>query len=672
MKKVQAFKCFCLIFSLSVSPAFAEFDVVNSSGTSHSSSDGGTTVVTTNPEGEREVEYTGTEKNCSKTKNYAPYKLVRKLMTNPNDFKVDLVTKDESDARDNAKLQVKVTMPPYYNACVKFKLVPIKAKGQSLHIRMKMIDPTGKEPLYKYEDYLSCLKQKESSVTGDKPVLDNGRFHSERSGISDVQHMLFDLDIDPGKNVNVYFDSPFKTAANGDHAPVFGEPEDIVSCYKSEEFVKDGYVLYKSPETEAAERAYTACTSQDHRAILSELERLRSAGNANQLLKNAGMLQKVLNSALETARESREKEIFEEMEAIANEFAEFKKEGFKEEDEDLVKESGKKYVKLLEELDEISIHPSIKMVEALLEQRKKGDTTAAEREIIDEEIKRLNEVIGRFDKKNRKEMKVIFEGLKEYALVDQAYDIEGFRLKSDMYNKVHKDRRTGDPERRPMLSLSSAADRVKGNLKKFEKRTVDWEDAYLAKRGYSEPLKRTQQQYSYALKRYKSDEQKFKQNEAKMYKKYCQPNFVMFNQAYHQRRCQKYQQGRASRLSKYTKIRENQLGYIQSRKGQYDQLNAWYSTAIQRQAADNYDDQDPFGFYSYNPGGDLGMADDFSFGMPTMPSYGQQGRTPAAYGGTSLGRPSMGPMGGQNPYGQQYGMPQGFMPQPNYFGGGYR
>lgn len=674
MKMVQALKCFGLIFSLAAPTVHAGFTVSrsNNSGGGGSSTSAGTTVVSTNPNEEREVEYTGSSTNCSKTQNYAAFELVRNLMPNPDDFKVDMISKDESDSRDSAKLQVKVTLPPYNNACVKFKLVPIKAKGQTLHIRMKMLDPTNQDQNYNYKKYVACLEKKESSIDGDKPVLENGVYHPERSTISDVQHMLFDLDVDPGKNVNVYFDSPFKTADNGDHGNVFGTPSNIVSCYKSENFEKDGLALYKSPESEAAERAYTACTSKDHRAILSELERLRSAGNANQLLKNAGMLQQVLNGALENAREDREKAIFEEMEAVANEFKEFKKEGFREDDEDLVKESAKKYVALLTELDEISIHPSVKMVEALLAERKKGSTSVKDREAIDEEIERLNEVIGRFDKKNRKQMKVIFEGLKEYSLVDQAYDIEGFRLKSDLYNKVHKDRRTGDRERRPMLTLEGAADRVKRNLKKFESRTNDWEDAYLAKRGYSEPIKRTEQQYNFALKRFKSDEQKFQQNEQKMFKKYCQPNFVMFNQAYHQRRCQKYQQGKTSRMNKYLKIRQNQLGYIQSRKGQYDQLNAWYSTAIQRQSAESYEDNDPFGFYSYTPGGDLGVDDNFSMAMPTMPGMGAN-RGPAGYGGgVSLGSPSMGAMGGQNPYAVPYGRPQGVMPQQGYFNGGYR
>ena len=667
MKKVQAVKCFCLIISLSFSTAYAEFEMVGSSGVGSSRLSGSDeTVVTTSPDAEGEIRYEGVEQNCSRSKDYAPYRLVQQLMINPSDFKIETISKKVSDSRESAKLQVKVTMPPYYNACLKLTFVPIKAKNQTLHIRMKM-DKT-------YDEYLKCLSTKDGGLGIFDP--DTGKYNKnhEKATVSDAQHMLFDFDVDPGKNVDVYFDSPYPSSKNGNHRYVNREPEDIVSCYKSEKFKKNGFVLYKSPESEAAERAYTACTSKDHRQILSELERLRSAGNANQLLKNAALLEKVLNNALEGARDEREKAIFEEMETIANEFKEYKKEGFREDDEDLVKESAKNYVKLLEELDEISIHPSVKMVEALLEERKKSSITAEQREKIDEEIKRLNGVIGKFDTKNRTQLKVIFEGLKEYSLTEQAYDIEGFRLKSDLYNKVHKDRRTGDRERRPMLSLEGAADRIKSNLRKFETRTSDWEDAYLAKRGYDEPLGRTQQQYTSALKRFKKDEQSFKSNEQKLYKKYCQPNFVMFNQAYHQRRCQKYQASRNSRMQKYLKIRENQLGYISSRKGKYDQLSGWYSAAIQRQTAEYGGGEDPFGFYTYTPGNDLDFSSDFSMGMPTTPNYfGGQSRTPSSFrsNGFQGGFP-MGQMGGANPYAIPYGQPNGFSAQPGYFNRGYR
>lgn len=675
MKKVQAFKCFCLIASLSITPVYAEFDMVGSGGSAgHSTSSDGTTVVNTNPESESEIQYTGTSQNCEKASQYAPYKLLQKLLINPSDFKVEMLKNTESDDRSSAKLQVKVTLPPFYNACLEdLKFVPIKAKNQTLHVRMKM----GKT----YDEYIACLKGKTEGGTALLSDTGYDKAHPQAT-VSAVQHMLFDIDVDPGKNVDVFFDSPYPSTTNGNHGFVNGEAKDIVSCFKSENFKKDGYVLYKSPETSAAERAYEACTSKDHREILVELERLRSAGNANQLLRNAGKLEKILNSALEQARGSRVKTIFEEMEAIANEFKEFKKEGFKEEDEELVKDSAKKYVKLIEELDEISIHPSVKMVEALLDQRKKAGITSEEREVIDDEIKRLNGVIGQFDSKNRTQLKVLFEGLKEYSLVDQAYTIEGFRLKSDLYNKVHKDRRTGDRERKPMMTLDSAASKIKSNLRKFETRTTDWEDGYLAKRGYNEPIGRTQKQYEFALSRFKKDEQTFKKNESSLYKKYCQPSMVMFNQAYHQRRCQKHQAGSQSRMQKYLKIRENQLGYIASRKGKYDELNGWYSAAIQRQAAEYGDDSDPYGFYNYSPSGDVDYGSDFSMAMPTTPNYGQaQGRLPAGYqqgggiqqqSGGIPGYPIMGPMGGQNPYAVPYGQTPGFVPQQGYFNGGYR
>lgn len=666
MKKVQALSRFCLIFSLMAVQANAEFGVVSPSGTRYSNTDsgGGVRSIETGAVGESDLSGRSTELRCDRSKDYAPYKLVRKLMANPSDFKVESL-----GGEDGSKMQVKVTMPPYYNTCLKLKLVPIKAEGQSLHIRLKMINPADPGKIYTYEKYTQCLKDTKVGSPVAKPVLDNGQFHAERSTVSDVEHLLFDLDIDTKKDVRVYFDSPYPSAENGNHGYVFGTPKDKVSCFKSEKFKQDGLVLYESPVTKAAKAAYEACASNNPLKIAQSIEDI---GNASDLASEATQWLKILNSKLESSRADREKEIFDEIDAIANEFKELKKEGFQEDDEDLARENGKRVVKLLEELDDISIHPSIKTIQALLEQRKKGDLTSEEREIIDDEIKRLNGIVGRFDKTKRKQLKVIFEALKEYALVDIAFDVEGFRLKSDLYNKVHKDRRTGDSERRPMLTLEGAADRVKKNLKKFESRTGDWEDAYLAKRGYSEPISRTQRQYESALKRFRSDEQKFKQNEAKMYKKYCQPSFVMFNQQYHQRRCMKYQQSRSARMQKYLKIRENQLGYIASRKGQYDQLSAWYSSAMQRQASEYEMNDDPFGFYSYTPGGDLGIESDFSLGMPTTPTH-SYGRSPAGYqGGGVAGYPIMGPMGGQNPYGIRPGSTPGFVPQPNYFGGGYR
>lgn len=653
MKKVQAFKCFCLIASLLFSTAYAEFEVVGSDGSSVTSGDG-TTIRSTNPDTEREVEYTGTERNCTKSKNYAPFKLVRSLMTNPSDFKVEVMSKKESDDRNKAKLQVKVTMPPYYKSCMTLKFKPIKSKDQSLHVRMKM---TGENDTY--EKYIKCLE--------DKGILVNGQFLSAKSEISDVQHMLFDLDVDPGKNVDVFFDSPFPTSENGKHGYVFGSAKNVVSCFKSEDFEDEGMVLYKSPETEAAERAYTACTSKDHRIILGELERLRSAGNATSLLKNANKLESILNDALETARDEREKEIFDEMEAIAGEFKDYKKEGFREDDEDAARKSARTYVELVEELDEISIHPSVKMVAALLEKRKKSDTTKKEIGLIDDEIKRLNEVIGTFAKKNNKQLGIIYAGLEEYALIDEAIDIEGFRLKSSHYAKVSKRRKSGT------LTLERARDLVKKKISHFETRTTaDWEGGYLVKRGYGEPLNKTANEYQSALGRFKKDESAFKQNEAKLYKKYCQPSMVMFNQAYHQRRCQKYQASRSSRMQKYLKIRENQLGYISGRKTRYDEMNGWYQSGLKRRQAEMVGDQDPFGFYTYSPSSDLDIDSDFSMGTPMMPqsNFGQA-RSPASYSGGSTGYPIMGPMGGQNPYGQTQ-QPQGIMPQQGYFNGGYR
>lgn len=662
MKKVQALSCFCLIFSLTAEVAMAKFSVVRSTTTRHSSStsSGGVRSIETGAVGEQDLSGGSTEVRCDRSKDYAAYELVRSLMQNPDDFKVETL-----GGAEEGKMQVKVTLPPYSNACLNLQLVPIKAEGQSLHIRLKMKDPKGEDSIYTYEDYIQCLAK-----TGIPPVLENGRFYPERSSVSEVEHLLFDVDVDKKKDVRVYFDSPFPSKENGQHDYVHGKPIEKVSCFKSEKFKADGLVLYESPVTKAAKQAYEACESNNPLRIAESIEQI---GNAQDLAGEATQWLKILNNKLESSRKDRVKEIFDEIDAIANEFKEIKKEGFQEDDEDLAKENAKRVVKLLEELDEISIHPSIKTIQALLEQRKRGDLTRDEKEVIDDEIKRLNGVVGEFDSTKRKELKVIFEGLKEYALVDQAFDIEGFRLKSDLYNRVHKDRRaTG--ERKPMMTMESAANRVKSNLKKFEARTGDWEDAYLAKRGYSEPIKRTQNQYTAALKRFRSDEQKFQQNEAKLHKKYCQPSFVMFNQAYHQRRCMKYQQSRAGRMQKYLKIRENQLGYIASRKGQYDQLSAWYSSAIQRQSAEYEMNEDPFGFYSYSPGGDLGLESDFSLGLPTTPDYGY-GRQPSSYGSGVGLAPTIGPMGGANPYGMQMqsgGFRGQFSPQPNYFSGGYR
>lgn len=651
--------------------ASAQFVVVGgaSSGSGSGSSGG---VVRSTSQTDQTVTTLPSERRSCETEKRVGFRMLRSLMVSPTDYAISMV--------DGASKKLKVQIPAYYGDCL------------NLRFEYKISDNDIKVYAHNdksYSEYTSCLKER--GILSE----DGKEFNGDKATITEASYEFIDLpEFDETKNIEAFFMSPNPNPNNGNYGPAFtsGWLSSSDTCSKRESLQEGGVIVYMSPENEAADRALRACNSLDYEAILRELERLDSS-----TLGNASILRNVLQGALDTARKQRATEIYTRLGEIESEFK------ASEDDiaagrpvgvgEDEAIRLSNEYAKLLGELNEVVLDPSIEEIDSLVKEH--GQTASRARQTeIQSRLKSLNETVAEYSKRGSRGLRDLYKGLQEYALADQAEQIEGFRLKSEAFGRVYVGRNDG--RRGEQLSVERANKYVADKIDVFMNQVVqDWDDSYRVRNLDRAPLTSSQRRVGQAYDRLQRNWSRYQEGEQSQMRKYCGANFI--GQVSNPVRCQQFQRGAEARRARAMRQRERDLRTLRTRGEHFSSLSNQYGMAMERYESERMSrDYDDMGIYSNymddysylygdNYSNDYGMYDMGSMNM-NMGGNLQSMRRPAS--GNMMGNPMMmqgggqmmSPMMGQNPFGmnqqqlmvpqQSYMMPQAYM-NPMMMNNGY-
>lgn len=633
-------KTLLLLLSFSASGgAWAQFSVVNSSGGSTSSGGSAGAPVRSSPQNDQTPTALPSERRVCETSDRLSFQMLKNLMVTPSDYTISMV-----EGQGN---KLKVQIPAHYGDCLELKF-EYKISGNDV-----MVYATNNKT---YTEYTTCLK--------DRGILNaaGNQFDASKATISEASFEYVDIpDFDRTKNVEAFFMSPSPNPANGNYGPAHasGWLSTNDTCSKRESLQEGGAIVYLSPENEAADRAFRACNSLDYEAILRELERLDAS-----TLGNAALLKNVLQGALDTARNQRASEIYKRLGDIESQFrasdddrAAGRTVGVTE--DEAIRLSNE-YSTLLKELNSVVLDPSIGEIDALITEHGQTSSRARQTE-IQARIKVLNESVSEYSKRGSRGLRDLYLGLQEYALIDQAEVIEGFRLKSEAYGKVYVGRVDG--RRGAQLSVEKANRFITDKMKTFMNDVAgDWEDSYRVRNLDRTPLRSSQRKVSQAYDRLQSNWQRYQKKEQEQMRRYCGSNFL--GQQSNPVRCQQFQRGAASRERRALRTREGDLKRLRSRGQHYSSLSNQYGAALERfesERESSFDDMGIYGDYddysyslygsSYGGDDDYGMYDMGSMQMSS--GSNMTSRYPASGGGNMM---MMSPMMGANPY--QGGVPQ--------------
>ena len=596
----------------------------------------------------------GTAANCDPkdTQGYVSLNFIRNIVdpsvSSPNELKVVEVSNGN----------YKVEIPKHIKACTDLQFEVTKAEN-NYFVRVKNnFDFTPDNvPLNDGESFANLtFDEKYYRCIENKGLLKNGAFDRVKAeSTGEVSYGLnsnpFSVDVGDGsKSVSVYFGSAKATAYGTawDAGNVSPKPSGW-SCVAYENLGESTQRLYTSVKDRVYDRALRVCETESAEQILEELSRLResSAGNFRDL-------ERILEQAFEKAQDKRVEEIYARMTEIEDAM----KPGADGEliSESLAGEYAKEYSALAKEISKIVIQPSTQKVVDLLKIRNNSN-----KEDIDKQIKELNDKVQEFSKRNFDKLGFVYDVLKEYALTDEARDIEGLRLASHFYGRVYKGKEDG---RGKSMSLDDATDKVQNLISSFEDNTLkDWQASYETKRGSKAPIRATIREIRERRSRMDRDYQRFQKTEQQNTRKYCSNNMIggMRNPV----RCRSWMAGRDRRMRSMLNRRGRDLSFLRTRTDQYSTYMTNYEDFQMRQM-ELRNSSDPFQFYGSSGFGNdfdiYGNANDYSsdFGW----QYSMQG--PAQSPMMPMMSPGMnrGPASG-TPFAPP--MNQGFMSQPNPF-----
>lgn len=589
--------------------------------------------------------------SCTKENNdgYLPLGFLYDLVDHPQDISLRRTN------RDTAIIKI----PKHISACLSLdfefrnvgndKIVAIKNNYNYSKEEVGVATDDEFQKMSADDKYVACLKSKDLLIQkSDGTLAFDGRKAESDGLVTYSAETEFDLAIaDPSKSMRLFFASPKAREYQiqwGDQ----GVPESPTDwpCLETERFAKDDPYLYVSEEDKLTFSANQACETQDYETILRELSELKSssAGNAQELIK-------ILEVALEDAKEKRIASIYERMEEIENLFAPNREDAAAGKltslSETRAKKLGREYADLLEDVNEVLYNPAILEIDRLMTEIDGGVTEARE-EAINERISLLNEQIGEFSKKDSRSLGKVYDGLKEYALTSEALKIEGYRLKSLNFSRVAPSSGRG----KRALSIEQADKNIKSTLKRFDNETLrNWEDINLAKAGNASPIRDLQLQAQQNVKRMERDQAQFVQRELQQEQKACASNFI--GGVRNPMECQRFRSGQQRRLRSFQARQQRQRQALQSAAQRASQLEMYYAEAQRQIASERQDDfgfyeDDPFGFYNdygdssslYNIGGPQFNNNVMQMGMPQ-----QQGMSPQGMGQPPMGnlqRPMMG------------------------------
>lgn len=482
------------------------------------------------------------------------------------------------EKRPDNKILVRV--PAILNSCGRFKVEHYQDPiTKSVTIFMKLED--GKT----YSQYLTCLEQKKILHDGQ---IDHdsipGKEYSEYSYELDYS---FSKDKDIKKTAKISFGTPvgfLDTVGKDIYPPAYKvdmeETSKVIGplCMKAE-MIQSEMTYINEGQDILLEKMKTACQSNDSQKIA---EAKRSLGNADALKDVFDKVKEALDAsyllAIKNDKENGVPKILANMQKIEDQFLG----EAKTMDEATARKLSKKYADLAKELNSKFIDPSIDRLNSLMKKREDMDSDDPKRDVIDKEIKGLNADIGEFGKREIR-AKVYDTVMEKYAIVDSAKVIEDIRLKSILYSNVYAGPAEG---RAKALTFQEANQKQFNGMKIFEKALIDWNDLYLAGKGNTAPLQKTEKERTAAIDRMNKRWVDFQTNEQKKYQKYC--GIGMTGYPSNPVQCQAFSASAKSRLDSELNRRTKDLQYISGRERKLGKMSANYGEYQKREvAADN-------------------------------------------------------------------------------------
>lgn len=576
------------------------------------------------------------------------------------------ITRDGSnlqiEVRQNNKVVVKI--PPILNVCGNF--IPElrqNTETKNVAVLMKLIG-TRKEKVMvdgveqvketkdvelTYKEFEDCLEEQNLMVDGKiNHDAIPGKKYSEN-----IYSMDFDFDkkADVKKTATVSFAYPkeYKDPNNGYNA-LYGFDDKVnvagESCMLAEKIADEPVYINKGKDV-LIQEINDICKSGDAQKIA---EARKSIGNADALKDIADKIRAEMDAGYLIAVKADVARISADMTKIEDKLNKNKDTM----DESQAKKEIGKYAELAKELDTKFLNPAIFRLDTLMQKRAAiEDEDSPEIKELDAEIKKINEDVGQFSKRNPTSFASVYSVMEKYAINDAAKTVEDIRLKSYLYAKVYAGRQ--DDKRGKPLSFESANQQQYQKLQKFDKTLNDWTDQYLVSKGNMLPIQRTEKERTAAIEKMNSRYAAFEKKELSDYNSYCAVG--MLGSVKNPVKCQEFVNGREKRMSAELKRREKDLMYIKGRNEKLSKMgtnyNEYQRTLASREEAE--EDYEPYGssYTSYEDN----FSDRFPgyYGPTTSTAYNaanyNMGGTSAAMG---MGQQSA-QMGQQMQYGQQQG-----------------
>ncbi|MEA9354836.1 hypothetical protein SHI21_01390 [Bacteriovorax sp. PP10] len=598
-------------------------------------------------------------------------------------FPLDLFTQLSRDEGAGVDIQLRagnkvvVKIPPTINVCGQFTpelrqdndtknvtvlIKLIGTKKETIEVNgVKTVVET-KDALLTHKDLEDCLVEKNIIVDG-KIDYDKvpGKGYSESISTFDYD---FDKKKDVKNTVTVSYGYPKSYDSDEGYKALFGFEDRTPnvpgeSCMRTEK-IADNSVYINEGRDVLIERINAACMSEDAQKIA---DAKRSMGNADALKDIAEKIKSEMDAAYLVA-------VKKDVLAISNKMSKIEDNLNKNKDsmdEAKAKKLMAEYASLAKDLDRDFLNPAIKRLDNLMLKRAAldDDESPAARD-LDAEIKKINEDVSQFSKRNPTSFASVYSVMEKYALNDSAKTIEDIRLKSYLYGKVYAgptDDRRGKP-----LSFESANQQQVQKLSSFEKTLNVWSDVYLVGKGNMLPIQRTERERQGAIDRMNSRYAAFEKKELSDYNNYC--SVGMLGSVKNPVKCKEFVGGRDKRMQNELKKREKDLLYVRSKNDMLTKMGTSYNDYQRNVASKEAAEAE-----MYDPTGSTYTNYDDNFADRFPGYYGPSSTTaydPNMYnmggvsGSMNMGQPQM--MMAQQ---QQYGGQQGYqyqMQQPQ--GGG--
>ncbi len=560
----------------------------------------------------------------------------------------------------SASKKITVKVPPILNVCGQFMPEVRQDKvSKNVTVLMKVIgtryktDANGtvteeQNQVLTHGEFEDCLRKKEilsdkGTINWDK-VPSNG--YSESSTPFDYD---FDKKADAKKTVSISYGYPKSFDSDAGYPARYGFDENLKvpgeACMKAELIAEKPVYINKGKEVLIAEINAVCQTG-----TAQEIANLRrTIGNAEALKDIADKLKAEMDAGYLIAAKKDVARIDIDMKKIEDKLN-------KEKDtltESEAKKLTSKYAALAKELNTVFIDPAIIRLDALMVKRSNLDDDSEELKVIDEEIKKLNEDISQFAKRNPTSFASVYSIMEKYAITDDAKVIEDIRLKSYLFSKVYSGRT--DERRGKQLSMEEATKQQFSSMQKFDKVLTDWTDVYLVGQGNTFPIKRAEKERQGTIDKMNTRWANYEKKEYKDWADSCGAG--MLGSQKNPVKCRQWNEGLQKRRATELKKREKDLLYIKGRNEKLEKMGGSYNEHQRKMASREESEADMYEPYgsSYSS-----YEDNFSDRFPGY--YGPT--TSTAYNGANY---NMGGVSNSMMMGQQQMTMPGQQMQPGQF-----